>query len=32
MAGLLGVFLAIPVTGVLINLLEIDELKGDPKR
>ena len=31
-AGLLGVFLAIPVTGVLINLLEIDELKGDPKR
>jgi len=31
-AGLLGVFLAIPVTGVLINLLEIDEMKGDPKR
>ncbi|MCF2971688.1 AI-2E family transporter [Synechococcus sp. Nb3U1] len=32
LAGLLGVFLAIPVTGVLINLLEIDEMKGDPKR
>lgn len=27
-AGLAGVFLAIPVTGTLINLLDIDELKG----
>lgn len=32
LAGLMGVFLAIPVTGVLINLFEIDEMKADPKR
>lgn len=27
-AGLLGIFLAIPVTGVVVSLLEIDEMKG----
>ena len=28
-AGLLGVFIAIPIAGVLVNLLEIDEMKGE---
>lgn len=28
-AGLLGIFLAIPISGVLISLGEIDEMKGD---
>ncbi|MCT7959795.1 AI-2E family transporter [Laspinema sp. D1] len=28
-AGLMGIFLAIPISGVLINLGEIDEMKGD---
>lgn len=28
-AGLLGIFLAIPIAGLLISLLEIDELKGE---
>lgn len=28
-AGLLGLFLAIPVAGVIINLLDIDEMRGD---
>ncbi len=28
-AGLLGIFLAIPISGVLIGLGEIDEMKGD---
>lgn len=28
-AGLLGVFISIPLAGVFINLLEIDEMKGD---
>ncbi len=27
-AGLFGVFLAIPIAGVLVSLLEIDEMKG----
>jgi predicted PurR-regulated permease PerM len=27
-AGLLGIFLAIPVTGVLVSFLEIEEMKG----
>lgn len=27
-AGLLGLFLAIPIAGVLVSLLDIDELKG----
>lgn len=27
-AGLLGIFLAIPVAGILISLLEIEEMKG----
>jgi predicted PurR-regulated permease PerM len=29
LAGLLGIFLAIPISGVLISLGEIDEMKGD---
>ncbi len=29
-AGLMGIFLAIPISGVLISLGEIDEMKGDP--
>lgn len=29
-AGLLGVFLSIPVAGVIISLLELDEIKADP--
>jgi predicted PurR-regulated permease PerM len=29
-AGLFGIFLSIPITGTLINLLEIDEMKGEP--
>jgi predicted PurR-regulated permease PerM len=29
-AGLLGVFLAIPITGVMVSLLEIDEMKAEP--
>ncbi len=28
-AGLLGIFVAIPMAGVLVSLLEIDEMKGD---
>jgi predicted PurR-regulated permease PerM len=28
-AGLIGVFLAVPLAGVMISLLEIDELKAD---
>lgn len=28
-AGLLGIFLAIPIAGVLISLLEIEEMKGN---
>ncbi|MTJ52625.1 AI-2E family transporter [Anabaena sp. UHCC 0253] len=28
-AGLLGVFLAVPIAGVIISLFEIDELKAD---
>ncbi|EKV01810.1 putative permease [Leptolyngbya sp. PCC 7375] len=27
-AGLLGVFLAIPIAGVIVSLLDVDELKG----
>ena len=27
-AGLLGVFLSIPVAGVIVSLLEIQEMKG----
>ncbi|MEO1592247.1 MAG: AI-2E family transporter [Cyanobacteria bacterium J06632_22] len=29
-AGVLGVFLAIPIAGIIISLLEIDEMKGHP--
>ncbi len=29
LAGLLGIFIAIPVAGVLVSLLEIDEMKGE---
>lgn len=29
-AGLIGIFLSIPVAGVLISLLDIDELRGNP--
>ena len=29
-AGLLGVFLAIPVTGVIVSFFEIDEMKAEP--
>lgn len=28
-AGLLGIFISIPIAGVLVNLLEIDEMKGE---
>ena len=28
-AGLLGIFLAVPIAGTIISLLEIDELKGE---
>lgn len=28
-AGLLGIFLAIPVAGVIIGLFEVDEMKGE---
>jgi predicted PurR-regulated permease PerM len=28
-AGLLGIFLAIPITGVIVSWLEIDEIKAD---
>lgn len=28
-AGLLGVFLAVPLAGLIVSLLEIDELKGE---
>jgi predicted PurR-regulated permease PerM len=28
-AGLLGVFLAVPIAGVIISLFEMDELKAD---
>jgi predicted PurR-regulated permease PerM len=28
-AGLVGIFIAIPIAGVIINLLEIDELKAE---
>ena len=27
-AGLLGLFLAIPIAGVVVSLLDVDELKG----
>lgn len=29
-AGLLGVFLAIPITGVIVSLFEIEEMKAEP--
>lgn len=29
LAGLVGIFLAIPIAGVIINLLEIDEMKAE---
>jgi predicted PurR-regulated permease PerM len=29
-AGLLGIFLAVPIAGVIVSLLEIDEMKGEP--
>lgn len=29
-AGLLGIFLAIPITGVIVSLFEIDEMKAEP--
>lgn len=28
-AGLLGIFLAVPIAGTIVSLLEIDELKGE---
>ncbi|MBW4594944.1 MAG: AI-2E family transporter [Brasilonema angustatum HA4187-MV1] len=28
-AGLLGIFLAVPIAGLLVSLLEIDDLKGE---
>lgn len=28
-AGLIGIFIAIPVAGVIVSLLEIDEMKGE---
>jgi predicted PurR-regulated permease PerM len=28
-AGLLGIFLAIPIAGVIISLFEVDEMKGE---
>ena len=31
LAGLLGIFLAIPLAGVIINLLEIDDIKASHK-
>lgn len=30
-AGLLGIFLAIPITGVIVSLFEIDEMKAEPQ-
>jgi predicted PurR-regulated permease PerM len=30
-AGLLGIFLAIPIAGVIISLFEVDEMKGEPE-
>lgn len=29
-AGLLGIFIAIPIAGVVVTLLEIDEMKAEP--
>jgi predicted PurR-regulated permease PerM len=29
-AGLLGIFIAIPITGVIVSLFEIDEMKAEP--
>lgn len=29
-AGFVGVFLSIPIAGVLISLLDVDEMRGDP--
>ena len=29
-AGLLGIFLAIPIAGVIVSLFEIDEMKAEP--
>ncbi len=29
-AGLLGIFLAIPITGVIVSLFEIEEMKAEP--
>lgn len=28
-AGLLGIFLAIPIAGVMISLFDVDEMKGE---
>ena len=28
-AGLLGIFLAVPIAGLVVSLLEIDDLKGE---
>ena len=28
-AGVLGIFLAVPIAGLIVSLLEIDELKGE---
>jgi len=28
-AGLVGVFLSIPIAGVLISLLDVDEMRGE---
>jgi predicted PurR-regulated permease PerM len=28
-AGLLGIFIAVPLAGLVVSLLEIDELKGE---
>nr|WP_322744403.1 MULTISPECIES: AI-2E family transporter [unclassified Coleofasciculus] len=28
-AGIPGIFIAIPITGVIVNLLDIDEMRGD---
>jgi predicted PurR-regulated permease PerM len=28
-AGLLGIFIAIPITGVIVSLFEIDEMKAE---
>jgi predicted PurR-regulated permease PerM len=29
-AGLLGIFISIPITGVIVSLFEIDEMKAEP--